>query len=100
MGGGMSSLLIVNLGASRGIRLGVGDGRQYSRCFDRHGAAHGALTAAPHGAIIDHFEDLQPVFARLETHAAALPLDIVRIRPPLRQPGKLSNCIANYWEHA
>lgn len=29
-----------------------------------------------------------------------MPLDSVRLLPPLPRPGKILNCIANYWEHA
>ena len=29
-----------------------------------------------------------------------MPLDRVRLRPPLPRPGKILACIANYWEHA
>ena len=29
-----------------------------------------------------------------------MPLDSVRLRPPLPRPGKILCCIANYWEHA
>ena len=29
-----------------------------------------------------------------------MPLDKVRLRPPLPRPGKILCCIANYWEHA
>ena len=29
-----------------------------------------------------------------------VPLDQVRLRPPLPRPGKILCCIANYWEHA
>src|SRR5262249_58453983 len=29
-----------------------------------------------------------------------VPLDIVRLRPPLPRPGKILCCIGNYWEHA
>jgi 2-keto-4-pentenoate hydratase/2-oxohepta-3-ene-1,7-dioic acid hydratase in catechol pathway len=50
--------------------------------------------------IIDHFDALRPAFERLVTHAAPLPLALVRLRPPLPRPGKFLNCIANYWEHA
>jgi 2-keto-4-pentenoate hydratase/2-oxohepta-3-ene-1,7-dioic acid hydratase in catechol pathway len=28
-----------------------------------------------------------------------LPLDILRLRPPLPRPGKILCCIGNYWEH-
>lgn len=50
--------------------------------------------------IIDQFERLRPVLEKLAGHGAALPLDTVRLRPPLPRPGKILACIANYWEHA
>jgi len=50
--------------------------------------------------IIDHFDEVRPAFERLAASAAPLPLDVVRLRPPLPRPGKFLNCIANYWEHA
>jgi 2-keto-4-pentenoate hydratase/2-oxohepta-3-ene-1,7-dioic acid hydratase in catechol pathway len=51
--------------------------------------------------IIDHFDEMRPAFERLAAdRAALLPLDAVRLRPPLPRPGKFLACIANYWEHA
>jgi 2-keto-4-pentenoate hydratase/2-oxohepta-3-ene-1,7-dioic acid hydratase in catechol pathway len=50
--------------------------------------------------IIDDFEQLRPALEKLAGEAAALPLDQVRLRPPLPRPGKILACIANYWEHA
>jgi 2-keto-4-pentenoate hydratase/2-oxohepta-3-ene-1,7-dioic acid hydratase in catechol pathway len=50
--------------------------------------------------IIDHFERLRPTLHELETWAEPLPVDSVRLRPPLPRPGKILCCIANYWEHA
>ena len=38
-------------------------------------------------------------FERLAADATPLPLDIVRLRPPLPRPGKILCCIGNYWEH-
>jgi 2-keto-4-pentenoate hydratase/2-oxohepta-3-ene-1,7-dioic acid hydratase in catechol pathway len=87
-------------GAGRGIRPGVvmGEGivdvSAATARFVAHSPQH--LMAQ----IIDNFEDLRPAFERLAAHAAPLPLDLVRIRPPLPRPGKFINCIANYWEHA
>jgi 2-keto-4-pentenoate hydratase/2-oxohepta-3-ene-1,7-dioic acid hydratase in catechol pathway len=49
--------------------------------------------------IIDSFESLRPEFERLAASGRPLPLDSVRIRPPLPRPGKFLNCISNYWEH-
>jgi 2-keto-4-pentenoate hydratase/2-oxohepta-3-ene-1,7-dioic acid hydratase in catechol pathway len=50
--------------------------------------------------IIDDFETLRPALARLAAAGEAIPLDAVRLRPPLPRPGKILACIANYWEHA
>ncbi len=87
-------------GAGRGIRPGVvtGDG-----IVDVSSATARLVAHSPQQLmvqIIDNFEDLRPAFERLAAHAAPLPLDIVRVRPPLPRPGKFINCIANYWEHA
>jgi 2-keto-4-pentenoate hydratase/2-oxohepta-3-ene-1,7-dioic acid hydratase in catechol pathway len=51
-------------------------------------------------SIIDTFDTLKP---RLEEHAQRgerIPLNEVRLRPPLPRPSKVMCCIANYWEHA
>ncbi|HZT86850.1 MAG TPA: fumarylacetoacetate hydrolase family protein [Stellaceae bacterium] len=50
--------------------------------------------------IIDGFERLRPALERLAAEGPALPLQSVRLRPPLPRPGKILCCIANYWEHA
>jgi len=50
--------------------------------------------------LIDGFDRLRPVLERLAAEGEALPLDRVRLRPPLPRPGKILCCIANYWEHA
>ncbi len=50
--------------------------------------------------IIDEFERLRPALEKVAGDGAALPLDSVRLRPPLPRPGKILACIANYWEHA
>src|SRR5438093_10019091 len=49
--------------------------------------------------IIDDFETLRPALKRLAHERRALPLESVRLRPPLPRPGKILACIANYWEH-
>lgn len=49
--------------------------------------------------IIDDFEQLRPALERLVAHGEAVPLEAVRLRPPLPRPGKILACIANYWEH-
>ena len=50
--------------------------------------------------IIDGFDALRPALDKLANEANALPLDRVRLGPPLPRPGKILACIANYWEHA
>src|SRR4030095_5150811 len=45
-------------------------------------------------------EALRPAFERLAASALPVPLDVVRLRPPLPRPGKILACIGNYWEHA
>ncbi|HLF71290.1 MAG TPA: fumarylacetoacetate hydrolase family protein [Dehalococcoidia bacterium] len=49
--------------------------------------------------IIDNFDGLRGDFERLARESQALPLDSVRLRPPLPRPGKILCCIGNYWEH-
>ncbi len=50
--------------------------------------------------IIDDFDELRPILAKLADNAPALPEESVRLRAPLPRPGKILACIANYWEHA
>jgi 2-keto-4-pentenoate hydratase/2-oxohepta-3-ene-1,7-dioic acid hydratase in catechol pathway len=50
--------------------------------------------------IIDNFDELRPEFEALTERIMAVPVDIVRLRPPLPRPGKILCCIGNYWEHA
>ena len=50
--------------------------------------------------IIDEFERLRPALEKLAKDGVAIPLDKIRLRPPLPRPGKILACIANYWEHA
>lgn len=49
--------------------------------------------------IIDDFNRLRSALERRAQDGAAIPLDKVRLRPPLPRPGKILACIANYWEH-
>lgn len=49
--------------------------------------------------IIDNFENLRPTLTELERNGNAIPLEQVKLGPPLPRPGKMLNCIANYWEH-
>jgi 2-keto-4-pentenoate hydratase/2-oxohepta-3-ene-1,7-dioic acid hydratase in catechol pathway len=50
--------------------------------------------------LIDGFGELRPTLEKLATEGEAVPLDRVRLCPPLPRPGKILCCIANYWEHA
>jgi len=51
-------------------------------------------------AIIDGFEHLRDAFARRLDEQDGVPLDGVRLLPPIPRPSKVLCCIANYWEHA
>jgi 2-keto-4-pentenoate hydratase/2-oxohepta-3-ene-1,7-dioic acid hydratase in catechol pathway len=50
--------------------------------------------------IIDGFDGLRGALERRAADGEAVPLDRVRLRPPLPRPGKILCCIGNYWEHA
>jgi 2-keto-4-pentenoate hydratase/2-oxohepta-3-ene-1,7-dioic acid hydratase in catechol pathway len=50
--------------------------------------------------LIDGFDRLRPALEKLAVDGKILPLEQVRLRPPLPRPGKILCCIANYWEHA
>src|SRR5581483_7296882 len=49
--------------------------------------------------IIDNFDALKPELEALVARTLPLPVDILRLRPPLPRPGKMLCCIGNYWEH-
>jgi 2-keto-4-pentenoate hydratase/2-oxohepta-3-ene-1,7-dioic acid hydratase in catechol pathway len=51
-------------------------------------------------AIINGFDRLRPELEKLAANGAAVPLDSVKLLPPLPRPGKILCCIGNYWEHA
>ena len=51
-------------------------------------------------ALITGFEGLRPVLEKLEAEGEAIGHEQVRLGPPLPRPGKIVNCIGNYWEHA
>jgi 2-keto-4-pentenoate hydratase/2-oxohepta-3-ene-1,7-dioic acid hydratase in catechol pathway len=50
--------------------------------------------------VIDEYDALALTLEEVADAVLPLPLDIVRIRPPLPRPGKILCCIGNYWEHA
>lgn len=61
------------------------------------------LDQSPQGTmqnIIRDFDTLKPALDKLAAEGPALPFDSVALGPPLPRPGKIVNCIANYWEHA
>jgi 2-keto-4-pentenoate hydratase/2-oxohepta-3-ene-1,7-dioic acid hydratase in catechol pathway len=96
----MRLVLFEGPGAGRGIRPGV---------WTEAGVvdiapATAALTAhSPQQLmeqIIDHFDALRPAVERMAADGLPLPLDVIRLRPPLPRPGKILACIGNYWEHA
>jgi 2-keto-4-pentenoate hydratase/2-oxohepta-3-ene-1,7-dioic acid hydratase in catechol pathway len=60
----------------------------------------GVTPQATMEAFIDAFEPSRPALERLQQQAPAIPEQEVRLLPPLPRPGKIVNCIANYWEHA
>ena len=51
-------------------------------------------------AVIDGFDDLRPALEQRAASGAALAGDAIKLMSPLPRPGKIVNCIANYWEHA
>ncbi|HLY54803.1 MAG TPA: fumarylacetoacetate hydrolase family protein [Stellaceae bacterium] len=61
---------------------------------------HGAAAQQAMLRIIDEFEDLRPTLENVAAEVEAMPVDAVRLRPPIPRPGKILACIANYWEHA
>jgi 2-keto-4-pentenoate hydratase/2-oxohepta-3-ene-1,7-dioic acid hydratase in catechol pathway len=59
--------------------------------------------APPRGAmeaIIDSFDRLKPSLEQSAIRGERIPVQTVRLRPPLPRPSKIMCCIANYWEHA
>src|SRR5438045_3260038 len=51
-------------------------------------------------SIIDSFDALRPHIQQVVELGQGLPINDVRLRPPLPRPSKIMCCIANYWEHA
>lgn len=49
--------------------------------------------------IIDNFEELRYIIEKFVEIREAIPLEKVRLLPPLPRPGKILACIGNYWEH-
>lgn len=51
-------------------------------------------------ALIDDYDRLRGQIERRASEGEPLPLEQVKLRPPLPRPSKVLCCIANYWEHA
>lgn len=49
--------------------------------------------------LIDDFETLRPTLEKYAVEGPSAPLDRVALAPPLPRPGKMLNCIGNYWEN-
>jgi 2-keto-4-pentenoate hydratase/2-oxohepta-3-ene-1,7-dioic acid hydratase in catechol pathway len=96
----MRLVLFEGPGAGRGVRPGV---LTETGVVDVSSATAALVAHSPQHLmeqIIDSFDALRPAFERLAASALAVPLDVVRLRPPLPRPGKILGCIGNYWEHA
>lgn len=95
----MRLVLFEGPGAGRPVRAGA---LTEGGVIDLSGATAGMAAYSPQNLmeqIISDFDDLRPSFEREIVRGLPLPLDVVRLRPPLPRPGKMLNCIGNYWEH-
>src|SRR5436309_15731078 len=95
----MRLVLFEGPGAGRGVRPGV---LTEAGVVDVSSATAALVAHSPQHLmeqIIDGFEALRPAFERQVASALPVPLDVVRLRPPLPRPGKILACIGNYWEH-
>src|SRR6267142_4672231 len=96
----MRLVLFEGPGAGRGVRPGV---LTEAGVVDVSSATAALVAYSPQHLmeqIIDNFAALRPAFERQAASALPVPLDVVRLRPPLPRPGKILACIGNYWEHA
>ena len=95
----MRLVLFEGPGAGRGIRPGV---MTEAGVVDVSAATAALPAYSPQylmEQIIDQFDALRPALERLMDSSLPLPLDVLRLRPPLPRPGKILACIGNYWEH-
>ena len=82
----MRLVLFEGPGAGRGVRPGV---LTETGVVDVSSATAALVAHTPQHLmeqIIDDFDALRPVFERLATSALPVPLDVVRLRPPLPRP--------------
>jgi len=96
----MRLVLFEGPGAGRPIRPGVWTPEGV---VDVSGATTGLEATSAQQTmqqIIDYFDALRPAFERIIDQSLPIPLEVLRLRPPLPRPGKILCCVANYWEHA
>src|SRR2546425_6333577 len=96
----MRLVLFEGPGAGRGVRPGV---LTEAGVVDVSSATAALVAHSPQHLmeqIIDGFDALRPACERLAASALPVPLDVVRLRPPLPRPGKILGCIGNHWGHA
>ena len=97
----MRLVLFEGPGSGRGIRPGVWTDNGVVDVSSVTNNAFDAITPQQvMEGIIDNFDDLKPEFEHIVEHQMPVPVEIVRLRPPLPRPGKIICAIANYWEHA
>ena len=97
----MRLVLFEGPGSGRGIRPGVWTDNGVVDVSSVTNNAFDAITPQQvMEGIIDNFDDLKPEFEHIVEHQMPVPVEIVRLRPPLPRPGKIVCAIANYWEHA
>ena len=96
----MRLVLFEGPGAGRGIRPGMLTGEGVVDLSPVASALPDYTAQGLMEQIIENFDDLREEFELVARRTLALPLEIVRLRPPLPRPGKILCCVANYWEHA
>lgn len=86
----------------------VNDGQGAAPCLltDRGVVGFGALIEGdpdPQALIeqvIARYDDLKPALLTLQQEAETMPLEDVRLLPPVPRPRNVFACVGNYWEHA
>lgn len=96
----MRLVLFEGPGAGRTTRLGV---LREGGVHDVSRATAGLPAHTPQQVmeqVISGFDELRAAIEAAADAVRPIPLDVVRLRPPLPRPGKILCCIGNYWEHA